>query len=250
MPESPDSPWPGPRDPGPAGWVFPDPRDAPAGEAVIAVGADLEPGTLVLAYSSGLFPMHLSDGPLAWWSPDPRGVLPLDGMRITRSLRASARQFTITFNRAFDAVVQACAQEGRPDRWITEEFMTAYGRLHELGWAHSVEAWRDGELAGGLYGVEVGGLFAGESMFHRRRDASKVALLALVQRLRLRQPRGLLDVQWRTDHLATLGVVEVPRPAYLDLLAEAIRLAPCLGRPDEQGRPNEQGRPDEHDLGG
>jgi leucyl/phenylalanyl-tRNA---protein transferase len=221
-----------PQDPGTTAWVFPDPRDAPDGEAVVAIGADLEPGTLVRAYSSGLFPMHLSDGELAWWSPDPRGFLPLDGMRITRSLRASARHFSVTFNREFDAVVQACAHEGRPDRWITDDIREAYTRLHRLGWAHSVEAWRDGQLAGGLYGVEVGGLFAGESMFHRQRDASKVALLALVQRLRQRQPRGLLDVQWRTDHLASLGVVEVPRAAYLDLLADAIRLEPCLGRPD------------------
>jgi len=214
--------------------VFPDPRDAPPGEAVVAIGADLEPGTLVRAYSTGLFPMHLSDGSLGWWSPDPRGILPLGGMRMTRSLRASARHFTVTFNQAFDAVVQGCAA-GRPDRWITDDIRLAYNRLHRLGWAHSVEAWRDGELAGGLYGVEVGGLFAGESMFHRARDASKVALLALVRRLRDRQPAGLLDVQWRTDHLASLGVVEVPRPAYLDLVADAIRLRPCLGRPDEPG---------------
>lgn len=224
-----------PADPGPCRWDFPDPRQCEPGEEVVALGADLEPGTLIGAYSAGLFPMNLAEGqgsgPLAWWSPDPRGVLPLDGMRVTRSLRVSARHFTVTFDADFVRVIRACADPRRPSGWITGEFQRAYLRLHELGWAHSVEVWRDTHLVGGLYGVEVGGLFAGESMFHLERDASKVALLALVDRLRGCGGNRLLDVQWRTDHLGSLGAIEIPRTRYLDLLAEATTLPPCLGGP-------------------
>lgn len=217
-----------PQDPGPCHYAFPDPRTAPAGEDVVALGADLSPGTLVHAYASGLFPMHLSSGQLAWWSPDPRGVLVLDQMRVTASLRASARRMSVTFDRDFEAVIEGCADPGRPSGWINEEIRRAYARLHRMGWAHSVEVWREERLVGGLYGVEVGGLFAGESMFHRERDASKVALLALVERLRSCGGPRLLDVQWRTDHLASLGVVEVARPAYLEMLQAAVRLPGCL----------------------
>lgn len=214
--------------PGPSAWNLPDPRQAPPGENVIGIGADLAPSTLIAAYSSGLFPMHLTTGELAWWSPDPRGVLPLDGMRVTRSLRVSARRFTVTFDQAFTSVMRACADERPDERWITEEFIDSYSRLHSMGWTHSVEVWRDGTLVGGLYGVEVGGLFAGESMFHRESDASKVALLALVERLRDCGGGRLLDVQWRTDHLGSLGAIEIPRPEYLDRLVDAIDVAPCL----------------------
>lgn len=217
-----------PRDPGPCWWDFPDPADAPPGDDVVALGADLEPGTLIQAYASGLFPMHVDSGELAWWSPDPRGILPLERMRVTRSLRASARRFTVTFDEAFDAVISACADARRPSCWITEDVQQAYVRLHQLGWAHSVEVWLGGALAGGLYGVEVGGVFAGESMFHVERDASKVALRALVERLKACGGDRLLDVQWRTEHLASLGVIEVPRKEYLRLLQAAIRLPPCL----------------------
>lgn len=196
------------------------------GEDLIGVGADLEPGTLLSGYRSGVFPMGLGRhgrGPLGWWSPDPRGVMPINGLKISRSLRRSVASFEIRIDTAFDDVVTACADSRRPGRWITPRIAEAYRRLHDLGWAHSVECWRAGRLAGGLYGVGVGGLFAGESMFHRETDASKVALVALVEILAEDgDSRRLLDVQWRTDHLATLGVVEISRDDYRCRLAEAL----------------------------
>jgi leucyl/phenylalanyl-tRNA--protein transferase len=169
-------------------------------------------------------------GTLGWWSPDPRAVIPLDRLHVSRSLRRSRRRFEIRVDTAFDAVIQACADPSRPHGWISPQMRAAYMRLHDLGWVHSVEAWdRDGgELAGGLYGVAIGGLFAGESMFHRRTDASKVALVALVDLLRDGPvERGtpihpLLDVQWMTSHLAQLGAVEVGRGEYLELVRRAI----------------------------
>ncbi len=200
------------------------------------MGADLEPGTILAAYRSGLFPMPVDDGMLAWWSPEPRGVLPLGGLRVSRSLRRSCDRFEVRVDTAFSEVVAACADRSRAGHWITEEIAAAYLHLHRLGWAHSVEAWstEDGQLAGGLYGIAAAGLFAGESMFHRRTDASKVALVALVDLLG--GPAGaaegrLLDVQWRTDHLATLGVVEVDRPTYRRRLkrALALPLPPAFG---------------------
>ncbi|KQX64456.1 leucyl/phenylalanyl-tRNA--protein transferase [Angustibacter sp. Root456] len=200
-----------------------------AGDDLVGVGADLEPGTLLAAYRVGLFPMGVGANgraPLGWWSPDPRGVLPLDGVRVTRSLRRVLPRFEVRVDTAFAAVVQACADPSRPGRWITPGVADAYQRLHELGWAHSVECWHEGRLVGGLYGVAIGGLFAGESMFHRERDASKVALVALTDLLREGGDvaRRLLDVQWRTDHLATLGVVEVSRQEYRQRLATALTL--------------------------
>ena len=158
---------------------------------------------------------------LAWWSPDPRAIIPLDGLRVSRSLRRSARHFEIRFDTAFRDVIDACADPRRRGGWIDDDIADAYTRLHELGWAHSVEAWHEGELAGGLYGVGIGGLFAGESMFHRRRDASKVALIGLVERMRA-IGATLLDVQWLTPHLESLGAIEVPRAEYLERLAEAV----------------------------
>ena len=215
--------------PAPCRWDLPDPAHAPPGEDVVAVGADLDVSTVFAAYCRGLFPMHLSTGELAWWSPDPRGVLPLGGLRVTRSLAKSARRFDVTIDRAFGDVMRECSDARRESGWITEEFIATYTRLHELGWAHSVEVWREGLLVGGLYGIEIGGLFAGESMFHRERDASKVALVSLVEVLRGCGGDRLLDVQWSTDHLASLGAVEVPRPEYLRRLAGALTLPPCLG---------------------
>ncbi|GAB4067846.1 leucyl/phenylalanyl-tRNA--protein transferase [Angustibacter speluncae] len=202
----------------------------PPGDDLVCTGADLQPATLVTAYATGLFPMGLGragHGPIGWWSPDPRGVLPLDGLRVSRSLRRSVRRFEVRVDTAFAEVVRSCADPGRDGRWITREVAGAYGTLHRLGLAHSVETWLDGRLAGGLYGVAVGGLFAGESMFHRVTDASKAALVALVDLLRADdEPDRLLDVQWRTDHLASLGVVDVPRDEYLRRLRTALAVPP------------------------
>lgn len=210
-------------------WSFP-PADGADEHGLVGVGGDLEPGTVLAAYRNGLFPMPLGGRrPLAWWSPDPRAVIPLGGLRVSRSLRRSLRRFELRIDTACDQVIEACADPARPHGWITPEVRAAYLRLHRLGWVHSVEAWSldDGSLAGGLYGVSIGGLFAGESMFHRRTDASKAALAGLVDLLS-EGPGGpdgrLLDVQWLTPHLASLGAVEIPRAAYLDRLRVAVAL--------------------------
>jgi leucyl/phenylalanyl-tRNA--protein transferase len=221
-------------EPLPTPWELPDPGLAEPGAELLGVGADLAPGTLLAAYRSGLFPMPLeTDGPLGWWSPDPRGVLPLDGLRITASLRRSCRRFATTVDTAFVEVMLACGDPRRPDGWITPDVVEAYSELHRLGWAHSVETrTAEGDLVGGLYGVEIGGLFAGESMFSTATDASKVALVALVERLAADAGtlpgRRLLDVQWRTEHLASLGVVDVDRLDYLSLLDAALPLPPAF----------------------
>lgn len=218
-------------DPGRCEWLLPDPTLAAPGSDVVGVGADLAPATLLAAYAAGLFPMHLADGQLGWWSPDPRGVLLLDDLRITRSLRKSVRRFTVTFDRDFEAVIRACGDrpaDAADESWINDDIVRAYCELHRLGWAHSVEVWHDGALVGGLYGVEIGGLFAGESMFHRERDASKVALLALVDRLSSCAGLRIVDVQWSTPHLKSLGVVDLDRDDYLDLLDEALATHPCF----------------------
>jgi leucyl/phenylalanyl-tRNA--protein transferase len=207
-------------------WEFPLPSEWPD-EDVVATGADLEPATLVAAYRRGLFPMPL---PIArrvhgWWSPDPRGILPLDGLRITRSLRQSARRFEVRVDTCFAEVIRACGNPIREGAWISDEIVEAFSALHELGWAHSIEVFdRAGQLAGGLYGVRVNGLFAGESMFHLQRDTSKVALMALVELMRASR-MTLLDVQWLTDHLASLGAIEVSRNEYLRLLEDALETA-------------------------
>ncbi|HEX3424948.1 MAG TPA: leucyl/phenylalanyl-tRNA--protein transferase [Acidimicrobiales bacterium] len=217
-----------PREPPPTRWSFPEgveeiTRAAGDGE-VIGVGADLEPGTILAAYRRGLFPMPVRRGVIAWWSPVERGVLPLDGLRVSRSLRKAGARFEIRVDTAVEEVIEACADRRRPGAWITKEMKRAYLRLYHLGWVHTVEAWSaDGLLAGGLYGVAVGGLFAGESMFHRQTDASKVALVALVERLRT-GGASLLDVQWVTPHLASLGVVGIPRAEYHRRLSAALQI--------------------------
>lgn len=192
---------------------------------LVAVGADLEPGTLLAAYRSGLFPMPEGRS-VGWWSPAHRGVLRLDELRVSRSLRRSARDFEIRVDTAFADVLAGCADPRRPHGWIDRRIARAYTTLHELGWAHSVETWRDGRLVGGLYGVAIGGLFAGESMFHRERDASKVALLGLVQGLLADEAgatgRRLVDVQWATPHLVSLGVRTIPRSAYVGALGSLL----------------------------
>ncbi len=204
-------------------WRFP-PVDEWPDQDLIAGGADLEPATLIDAYRHGLFPMPVTGlpGVLGWWSPDPRGILPLDGVRVTRSLRQSARRYRTAVDSCFEQVVDGCADPRRDNGWITAELVDAYVRLHHLGWAHSVEVFdADGTLAGGLYGVRIGRFFAGESMFHRQRDASKVALVALVEMMR-ESGMTLLDTQWCTGHLASLGAVEIPRLEYLERLAAAL----------------------------
>ena len=191
---------------------------------MIAVGGDLEPATLINAYAHGIFPMQVSalEGALGWWSPDPRGIVPLDHLRVTKSMKQSAKHFEVRIDTCFTDVMRACGDPSREDGWITEAFIAAYTTLHELGWAHSIEVFdRQGQLAGGLYGVRINGLFAGESMFHTKRDASKVALMALVQLMR-DSGMALLDVQWCTEHLASLGAIEVSRSQYLTLLADVL----------------------------
>lgn len=184
---------------------------------------------LVSAYSSGWFPMAVGDGDIRWFSPDPRGIIPLDIFHVSTRLARVVRRgsFRIEINRSFEAVIRACAEAARDNddagTWIDQEIFDSYCAMHEAGYAHSVEAWRDGKLAGGLYGVALGGAFFGESMFHDVTDASKVALVALVERLR---DRGftLLDTQWTTEHLEQFGAVDIPRGQYLRMLGEALRL--------------------------
>jgi leucyl/phenylalanyl-tRNA--protein transferase len=184
---------------------------------------------LIAAYSSGWFPMADDEGEISWYSPDPRGIIPLDTFHVPARLRRVVRggSFQVAIDSAFEAVIRACADAERgPDEngtWISEEIVASYCALHELGHAHSVEAWAGDTLVGGLYGVALGGAFFGESMFHRRTDASKVALVALVERLRARG-FALLDTQWVTAHLQQFGAIEIPRPEYLRRLDAALRL--------------------------
>ncbi|MBE7472519.1 MAG: leucyl/phenylalanyl-tRNA--protein transferase [Anaerolineae bacterium] len=186
----------------------------------------LSPHLLLNAYSQGIFPMADEDGAIYWYDPDPRAIIPLDNFHVPRSLMRTIRrgQFEVRVDTAFRTVMKACAEPapGRDITWINQEIITAYSELHALGFAHSVECWRAGELVGGLYGVSLGGLFAGESMFSRATDASKVALVYLVERLR----RGgfvLLDTQFMTDHLRRFGAVEIPRIEYQARLVHALK---------------------------
>jgi leucyl/phenylalanyl-tRNA--protein transferase len=211
-----------PLEPSPTPWTLARPPDDFRNDAW-AIGADLEPGTLLAAYRLGLFPMRV-DGDLVWWSPARRAVIPVNGFRASRSLRRAARGYEIRVDAAFSEVLRGCADSRRPHGWIDEEFIAAYTRLHELGWAHSVEAWDDEGLAGGLYGVASGGLFAAESKFHRRTGASKAALLGLVRLLQEAGGERLLDVQWSTPHLSSLGAVEMSRAEYHGRLDAALGL--------------------------
>ncbi len=192
---------------------------------LIGVSRDFDAGLALAAYTAGVFPMPAPGGLMGWYSPLTRGVLPLDRLRVSRSLRKMLRRYEIRTDTAFDAVLAGCGDRRRPNGWIDNRIRRVYRQLHREGIVHSVEAWTaNGELAGGLYGVSIGGLFAGESMFHRDTDASKAALVALVRLLAEdRDPRRLLDVQWRTDHLAGLGVVEVSREEYCRRLARALQ---------------------------
>jgi leucyl/phenylalanyl-tRNA--protein transferase len=213
-----------PRPVGEGRWRFPPPSAWPDSD-LLGLGADLEPSTVIDAYRRGLFPMGVIElrDRLGWWSPDPRGILPLDSLRVTRSMRQSAKRYEIRVDTCFTRVMRASANPSRGSSWITEEFIDGYTRLHELGWAHSVEVFnRRSELAGGLYGVRIDGYFSGESMFHIERDASKVAVMALVDLMRS-SGMTLLDVQWWSEHLGSLGAIAIPRRAYLVRLAGALR---------------------------
>ncbi len=202
-------------------WVFP-PLERADESGVLGVGADLEPGTLLAAYRGAIFPMHVRRHQLGWWSPDPRAVILQGRLRTSRSLRKARNRFEVRVDSAFRDVMLSCADPRRPHAWINKDIVAAYSQLHRLGWAHSIETWREGQLVGGLYGVTIGGLFAGESMFHHETDASKVALVALVELLD-DHPDTLIDCQWLTPHLESLGAVAIPRPDYLQRLERALR---------------------------
>ena len=204
------------------------PADRIGPEGLIAIGGRLTTDCLLDAYSHGIFPWPSEpDEPMLWWSPDPRAILPLDGLHVSRRLarRLSSGEFTFTLNTAFEKVIRACSVGPGRERgtWLTPEMIAAYSELHRLGHAHSVEAWRHGALAGGVYGVAIGGLFAAESMFHRVRDGSKAALAKLVEHLNTRGFE-LLDVQQWTPHTGSLGVVEIPRRDYLKRLERTVAL--------------------------
>lgn len=222
----------------PSPWELLDPHHARSEVDLACIGAELEPVTVLHGYAMGLFPMQVETETggqeLGWWSPDPRGILRSEEVVVSRSLRRSMQKFTVTFDQDFVRVMRACWRAGGEGNWITDEFIEAYSYLHERGFAHSVEVWNaEGELAGGLYGIELGGLFAGESMFHVDRDASKVALVTLVEKLADCGGPRLFDVQWQTDHLASLGVSEIQREDYLNELVQVLNTQPCFG----PGRP-------------
>lgn len=214
-------------------WVFP-PASTADENGIVGIGADLEPATLLAAYSRGLFPMPVErEGAIVWWSPPMRAIIPVDELRVSRSLRRSMRRFTFTVNTAFVDVVSRCGDVKRPHGWIDEQMLNAYQRLHELDWAHSVETRNEaGELVGGIYGVGMAGFFAGESMFHIEADASKAALAHLMELLR---DIGvvLFDVQWLTPHLESLGAIEIRRSEYLDRLGDALSVSADLGSIEE-----------------
>lgn len=219
-----------PIEPLPSRFDLPDPSDA--GGDVVAVGGDLAAGTILQAYRKGMFPMHLPDGHLGWWSPIERAVIPLDGLYVSRSLRQSCRRYFATVDEDFKSVIEGCADPSREGGWITPEFVEAYTELHRLGWAHSIEVWDvEDRLVGGLYGIAIGGLFAGESMFHHARDASKVALVHLVVVMNAGGGQ-LLDVQWQTPHLESMGAVVIGKESYLRRLDTALGSPPVFSEPD------------------
>ena len=194
-------------------------------EGLIGVGGDLSPALLLRAYSEGVFPWFSEGDPVLWWSPDPRAIIELDGLHISRRLARTIRsgKFRVTIDRQFEAVMRACG-EARPDgTWVTDEMIAAYSRLNREGHAHSLEVWHGDALAGGIYGVAIGGLFAGESMFHTVTDASKVALAALVEHLKNRG-YALFDVQMKTEHTERMGAVEIARDSYLERLQVAVAM--------------------------
>jgi leucyl/phenylalanyl-tRNA--protein transferase len=203
--------------------AFPDPRDA-SPEGIVAFGGDLTPSRLLLAYRKGIFPWYSKGDPILWWSPDPRLILNLDDFRLRRSLKKSMKRFEIRFDTAFEQVMRECAAIERPGQkgsWILDEVIEAYTVLHGMGYAHSVEAYLDGELVGGLYGLAIGRVFCGESMFARVSDASKAAFAVLVERLKA-GGFDFIDCQVPTEHLKSLGAIEVARDYFLMRLEAAV----------------------------
>lgn len=208
-----------------SGLWFP-PLEEASTDGLLAVGGDLSPERLLLAYARGIFPWYCEGAPILWWSPDPRCILPLDGVHVPRRLRRRLRQgiFTMTSNRAFSEVLKNCARQPRPGQegtWLLPEMRTAYTRLHEMGFAHSVEAWRGGNLAGGIYGVALGRVFFAESMFHHESDASKAALVWCAERLRA-GGFVLFDCQQETPHMKRFGAVMVSRRRFRRMLDKAL----------------------------
>ncbi len=213
---------PSPVDVGPTQWDFPDPAKKTKRNGLLATGADLEPSTLIYAYRNGIFPWPHDDANLPWFSPNPRGILPLDRFKKSKSLRQRMQRcgWTATVDHDFAGVIERCSVRNDGEgTWINDSMRDAYSALHKLGWAHSVEIWNDDELVGGCYGLLLGGVFTGESMFHRAADASKIALFELCARLHV-AGAGLIDVQMVTDHLSTLGAIAIHRNLFLELLHE------------------------------
>ncbi len=213
-------------------YSFPDPQRAPR-DAPLAYGGDLSAGRLLQAYQMGIFPWYSADEPILWWSPDPRFVLPPKDCVINHGLQRELVKpvWTVTFDQSFEKVMRACAEaprKGQNGTWITDEMISAYTELHEKGFAHSVECWRGGELAGGLYGVSLGGVFFGESMFHWVDNASKVAFAHLVEKL-IAWDFELIDCQMPTKHLATFGAHSISRSHFLQILEEAVRKPTRVG---------------------
>ncbi len=213
---------------------------------LLAAGGDLAPQRLLAAYRLGIFPWYTDSDPILWWSPDPRMTIEPANIRITRSLAKTLRNrsYDIRFDSAFSQVIAACAapRHGASGTWITRPMQDAYILLHELGWAHSVETWIDGQLAGGLYGVAIGRMFFGESMFSRSRDASKIALVALAQSL-VRRKFDLIDCQMHTDHLESMGGTPLPRHAFCRRVA---KLVDCVSEPGTWSRDSYSNVPTKH----
>ncbi|MEY2778249.1 MAG: hypothetical protein RL008_345 [Actinomycetota bacterium] len=212
-------------------WDFPAPEQMPKDD-LVTLGADLKPETLIDSYKHGIFPMHLqieNKREIGWWSPQQRGILPLNKINISSSLKKSMKKYFVTFDQDFDAVIEGCGDDKRPKGWINKDIKTAYKKLFELGYVHSVEVWnKKDELVGGLYGVEVNGLFAGESMFHKQTDASKTAMVYLVNQLKEAGGERIFDVQWQTPHLKSMGVIKISRAKYISLLPEVLNTPPAF----------------------
>jgi leucyl/phenylalanyl-tRNA--protein transferase len=212
-------------------WDFPSLEQMPKDD-LVTLGADLKPETLIDSYKHGIFPMHLqieNKREIGWWSPLQRGILPLNKINVSSSLKKSMKKYFVTFDQDFDAVIEGCGDDKRPKGWINKDIKTAYKKLFELGYVHSVEVWnKKDELVGGLYGVEVNGLFAGESMFHKQTDASKTAMVYLANQLKEAGGERIFDVQWQTPHLKSMGVIKISRAKYISLLPEVMNTTPAF----------------------